>query len=610
MMNFKKKKKLTTLNEEDGLINYISPMSLMFSRNDLIIGENKASISSIIKYPSEVNFGWLGKITNIPNTVVSLKYKPINTGEFLENVASTINRNIVESEENKDAIQRQRASRAVVAGEKIIESLDSENESIGSMSCTIMNMGENDKKFEYTSNLVKSRISASGCKLRILANMQKESLEYIMPYYHNNKMVENINMRVMPLKTFVGGVPFATNGYTDGSDAKYIFANDLNGGLVALDIWKRDGDRTNSNFAIFGVPGVGKSTVVKFIAINEFMTGTTVAFIDPEAEYVDFVKSVGGIVIDAGGGSGVINPLQIRNAPTMDEMENDEVEEVLSPLANHLQVLDVFFNLYFEDISITQKAILKDVLIDLYKSFGITWDTDIINLKNTDYPIMKDLRNLVIEKEKSTDSKKVKEAYNDLAILLKDIAEGGDSFLFGKHSTIKTNAKAICFNTYGLQGASDRVKKTQYFNILTYAWEVISRDRKEKALLFCDEAYLMIDERVPQALIFLRNSNKRARKYEAGIGVISHAVGDFIEPKIKQYGQALLDNPTYKILMGTDGKNLEELKNLYNLTEAEESFISAKARGKAVLMVGSSRLPVNFVIPKHKLELMGSAGGR
>ncbi len=120
----------------------------------------------------------------------------------------------------------------------------------------------------------------------------------------------------------------------------------------------------------------------------------------------------------------------------------------------------------------------------------------------------------------------------------------------------------------------------------------------------------MIDKKVSQALIFLRNSNKRSRKYEAGIGVISHAVNDFLDPEIKQYGQALLDNPTYKILMGTDGKNLEELKYLYNLIEAEESFISSKLRGKAVFMVGSSRLPVNFVIPKHKLKLMGTAGGR
>ena len=36
------------------------------------------------------------------------------------------------------------------------------------------------------------------------------------------------------------------------------------------------------------------------------------------------------------------------------------------------------------------------------------------------------------------------------------------------------------------------------------------------------------------------------------------------------YGQALLDIPCYKILMGCDGKNLQETTDLYNLTDAEQ----------------------------------------
>lgn len=62
-------------------------------------------------------------------------------------------------------------------------------------------------------------------------------------------------------------------------------------------------------------------------------------------------------------------------------------------------------------------------------------------------------------------------------------------------------------------------------------------DRTERTLLICDEAYLMIDPKVPQSLIFLRNVEKRARKYEAGLVIISHSVVDFLAPEIKMYGQ-------------------------------------------------------------------------
>jgi len=51
---------------------------------------------------------------------------------------------------------------------------------------------------------------------------------------------------------------------------------------------------------------------------------------------------------------------------------------------------------------------------------------------------------------------------------------------------------------------------------------------------------------------------KRARKYEAGLVTIFHSVVDVLDPSIKMYGQALLDTPAYKVLMGTDGVNLIE----------------------------------------------------
>jgi hypothetical protein len=128
--------------------------------------------------------------------------------------------------------------------------------------------------------------------------------------------------------------------------------------------------------------------------------------------------------------------------------------------------------------------------------------------------------------------------------------------------------------------------------------------------LIADESYLMIDPKVPQSLIFLRDVAKRARKYEAGVAIVSHSVVDFLADEVKMYGQALLDIPSFKIIMGTDGKNLTELKELYNLTDAEENLLLQKKRGQALLMVGSKRLKVNFEIPEYKFEYFGSGGGR
>lgn len=161
-----------------------------------------------------------------------------------------------------------------------------------------------------------------------------------------------------------------------------------------------------------------------------------------------------------------------------------------------------------------------------------------------------------------------------------------------------------------LQDSSDNIKSTQYFNMLQWAWKEVVKNPDERVLLTCDEAYLMIDPKVPQSLVFLRNAAKGIRKYEGGIAVISHSVVDFFDLAIKMYGQPLLDLATFKIIMGTDGKNLKETKELYDLTDAEEELIMAKKRGSALMMVGSKRLQIQFEIPEYKFEYMGKAGGR
>lgn len=59
--------------------------------------------------------------------------------------------------------------------------------------------------------------------------------------------------------------------------------------------------------------------------------------------------------------------------------------------------------------------------------------------------------------------------------------------------------------------------------------------------------------------------------------------------------------------MGTDGRNLQETKELYNLTFAEKEFMASKKRGNALVMIGSKRLHVVFEISQYKFEYMGKA---
>ncbi|EQB86590.1 hypothetical protein J2Z44_002330 [Clostridium punense] len=597
----------------NALLNIITPMGLEFKRNSLVIGENTGKVYGIVKYPQKVDYGWLSKITNIPSTIVSVSFTPIDNGAFIESLSRSIIQNRGAAESAKDPLAQKRAERAALDGEKIMVQIDQNGETVGLLGITIMPISKDEEAFNKVCRKTESTCAMNKCKPRTLANLQEQAFKTLSPFYTSDENIEQIVSRIIPLSTFVGGFPFSSSGYNDGTG--YYFGRDTSGGLIVFDTWKRGNDRTNTNMVIMGVAGVGKSTAVKHIALSEYMKGTKIIFVDPEREYKELCEALEGNWINAGGGSnGRINPLQIRPTPID---EDDEVYKDegfgMGDMAIYIKNLEIFFNLYLPSLTDRERAILKDCIIELYNSFNITWDTDITKLNNDDFPIFSDLYELVNKKAKAKEKTRKESEQNiftDLALLLKDIAMGSDSFLWNGHSSIKTNTRCVCLDTHDLQNTSDNIKRTQYFNILTWCWQEMSKDRNERVLLICDEAYLMIDPSVPQSLVFLRNVEKRARKYEAGVAIISHSVVDFLDPQIKMYGQALLDIPCFKIIMGTDGRNLHETKELYNLTDAEEELLASKKRGNALVMIGSKRLHVVFEIPEYKFEYMGKAGGR
>ena len=180
-----------------------------------------------------------------------------------------------------------------------------------------------------------------------------------------------------------------------------------------------------------GVPGVGKSTVIKHIVLSEYMRGTKLIFVDPHREYLELCKELNGDWINAGGGSkGKINPLQIRTAPRDDEDDMERLYEDegngMGDMALYIKNLEIFFSLYIPSLSDRQKAILKSEVIELYNNYDIFWDTDVSKLTNNDFPIILDLYSQILEKSKDKKNPYIKD-YDDLS-LFNDRSKGTSIF--------------------------------------------------------------------------------------------------------------------------------------------------------------------------------------
>jgi len=207
--------------------------------------------------------------------------------------------------------------------------------------------------------------------------------------------------------------------------------------------------------------------------------------------------------------------------------------------------LTTFFALYFPEITSFQMSLLMEVLEELYKKFNINYETDINSLTKEQFPIMYDLYKL-LEKKVNNQNTKHREELEIIKSIVRSLAIGHNSEIFNGYTTIEEDNDFICLDIYSLQGASANIKSCQYLNMLRYCEDMAFRNREEKCYVVCDEAYLLIDKKVPQALEFMRNFSKRCRKYQCGLITISQNILDFLADEIKQYGQAILDNSTYK----------------------------------------------------------------
>jgi len=373
-----------------------------------------------------------------------------------------------------------------------------------------------------------------------------------------------------------------------------------------VDIWKRGGDRTNSNWTVLAKPGAGKSFAVKMVLLRELAQGARVIIIDPEREYRQMCKQLGGAWINCAGGQGRINPLQVRAVPVGDEEDEEEVEKseaVQGPLALHLKTLRTFFSLYLRDLSDVEKAALEDALVDIYQEAGIDWNTDPASVSEDRWPTTRELYDYIAAKAETGPGN-----WERLAVLLRRAAKGADSSLWAGPTTAKTDSDLIVLDVHELQNADEAVRRAQYFNVLSYAWHQIERDRQEKTILAVDEAWLLVDPQTPQALAFLRNTSKRIRKYMGGLIVISQNVVDFLDPAVARHGQALLDNPCYKLLLAQGEKDLEALSRLMNLSEAEQELLFSARRGEGLLVAGAQRIRARIEAAPYELPLLTGGG--
>ncbi len=587
----------------------IAPTGLKIGEKDIVLGDAYISVITLFSYPSVVGVGWLGAVASVDHTRMTISISPMNTEEIsstLKKSISEVKSKMINVSDYNDQILLNNQMQDYV---ELVNRIDREHEKFCLLTVNFLCYGETKEELEKTKKELKATLSSYGLGGSELMFEQEKSLKMCLPTMFNE--LEKSYGLPIPMLTLASSFPFIFQNLQDDGDA-IVLGNDSLGSLVLFDAFKRTNKRNNSNAVIVGKSGSGKSTLIKKLIRGLWCRGSKVIIIDPEREYRDLCNNVGGDWIDAGTGiAGIINPLEIKHgADEIDDNDNND-------LSRHIQTFRTFIKYYLQDLNAYELTKLEEILIEVYKDKGIGFNTDLSKIKSEDYPIMSDLYKKVVEKlntaklEKATNN--VIESLEKISSMLKRATMGADAKIFNGISSIKVdkNTDFIVLDIHSLIDSDATILRTQFFNILSWCWNEISRNRDEQVILVCDESHLLIDPSNPDGADFLKRCTKRCRKYNSAVWTITQNFIDYTADGLERYGQVIIDNSTYLLIMAQGQKEIESVQKMMNLSESETYFLTTAGKGQGLFVVGQdTRLPIQIHLREEEDLLFGTAGGR
>jgi len=365
---------------------------------------------------------------------------------------------------------------------------------------------------------------------------QKQAFKNFLPFAQDH-LQEN---RILQSTAVSYLMPFVSKHLQD-ADGIFLGVNAYNDSLIFMDPFTS----RNNNMNIFGVSGSGKSVTSKVLMNRLYMRGVQILAIDPEGEYVNLAKSLGGEVIQFSRENG-INPFHINSTK-----END--------ILDHISTLKTFFK-FFIPQDHYDGAVLDENLIKLY-------DSGTPNFEN----LLELLGNHSMAK--------------DLSVLSTGSLRG----IFNSKRKLELDNNFIVLDLHDLK--KDEKREPAMYLLTSLIWNLINIQNGKKRMLFIDEAHkLLVDHEVA---VFYRELVKQARKRNTGVVSITQDVEDFLH---NEYGKAIITNSETKILLKQSYAALSEIGTIYPMTDEEKQQLGHLGIGEVILFREAEHLRLNTIV--------------
>lgn len=550
----------------------IAPSAVEVDFNFLKIGSVYYQTLFVAGYPRFVTANWLEPLISFDHSLeVSMFIYPSESKEILDNLRRKVGEMeaTIQSDIKRGRVIDPTVQVALEDALSLQQQLAKGAERFFQFGLYITVPAESLEELTQVSKQIEAMLGSLLIISKKATLQMEEGFKSTLPICQDQLMITR-NMDTTSLATTF---PFTTSELTANEGILYGI-NEHNESLVIFDRFSLE----NANSVVFGKSGGGKSYFVKLEILRQLMFDTEVIVIDPENEYEELSKAVGGDYITFSfNSSAKINPFDLSGV--YEPGENELGLKILS--------LHGLCKVIMGALNPTEEAILDRALVLTYKQKGITPDPATQSPPaGGEPPLLEDLYKTLTGMEDPS--------AKSLADRLEKFIKGSLAGIFNQSSNVNLNKQ---FTVFSIRDLEDELRPIAMYIILDYIWTRVKKDLK-KRLLIVDEAWYLM--KYPDSATFLYSIAKRARKYYLGLTTITQDVEDFLG---SDYGKAIVQNSSIQVLLKQSSAAIDRVSEIFYLSEGEKNLLLSAEVGTGLFFAGSAHAAVRIVASPEEHQI-------
>lgn len=577
------------------LVEYVSFEKLDFRNNKYVIVDGTYMSAIAISsngYISDVYDAWFSMFTNFGVGIDVDLFVCKEDRKQIKNKVSKIGQiksiQLTEAEKNKRNQDNIDSLSGSVASSKYIRDGLARKQDFFWINSIIYISAKDEETWKRKVKDVKDTLKGWEFKINTLIDKQEDAFRSYLPFCALDKAIFKATKQNVLTEGLASFFPFTSYEMTSEKGILFGIA-EQNKSMVIADIFDTH-FYNNANMLIFGTSGSGKTYLLMLIAGRFRIKHIPVCIITPHKgfEFARWCMAMGGTFIQISASSEkMINFMEIRP-------KDMEVSRILdggvvetSLLTEKIQFLLILFSLIIPNMTIEEKQMLDEILIEVYKDYGITEDNN--SIYNTDgtvkeMPIVGDVYDKL---NKNTSTQR-------MAGIIKYLVTGSAKN-FNRRTNVNLDNELIVIDTSTLSGELLAIGTLIGFE---YALSKAKENRTLMKAIIYDEMWKFLEASNDPAINmliaeYIYEAFKIIRGYGgAAIGATQNII-DVNGGANSKYGKGIINNSEIKIVLKLKPEEVPEVQRALGLSDDEAAQLT-KFRHQGLYIANDNNIVVNI----------------